>query len=76
MRRRLLIALMTDNPRGQDEVGTVALRTEDTEGETVTIELHRQHLPPLDEAGFIDMEPETGWISRGSTSKRDDRSSN
>lgn len=65
MRRRILTALMTDNPRWQDEFETVEFRPEDTDRGSVSIALHHRHLPPLDDAGFIDVEPETGRVSRG-----------
>lgn len=65
MRRRILIALMTDTPRWQDEFETVEFRPEDTDRESVKIALHHRHLPKLTDAGFIDVEPETGRVSRG-----------
>lgn len=64
LRRRVLLALMDDNPRRKDEFETVEFRPPEGD-ERVEIQLRHSHLPKLDEAGFIDWEPRTGRISRG-----------
>lgn len=64
-RRRILTALMKDNPRREPEFETVEFRPEGAEQETVRLELHHSHLPQLDDAGFVDWERETGVVVRG-----------
>lgn len=64
-RRRILVELLTDNPRRQQEFETVAFGPGDADEEIVTARLHHTHLPKLDEAGFIEWERETGTITRG-----------
>lgn len=65
LRRRILIALMTDNPRRRDEFKTVEFRPTETAEETIELELKHAHLPQLDDAGFIDWNQETDTVTRG-----------
>ena len=65
VRRRILVAIMTDNPRWQDEFETMEFRAENREREPIRIEIYHQHLPLLDEGDFIDWDRETGQIRRG-----------
>ena len=64
-RRRILTALMEDNPRRQPEFETLTFRPEGTDQETIRLELPHHHLPQLHEAGFIDWDRETGRVVRG-----------
>ena len=64
-RRRILTALMTDNPRQAEEFETVEFRPAGTGSEPIRIELLHRHLPQLDEAGFIDWNERTGRVIRG-----------
>lgn len=64
-RRRVLVAIMKDSPRRQDEFETVEFRPEEIERETIATELHHNHLPHLGEAGFIDWNRESGQVTRG-----------
>lgn len=65
VRRRILTALLTDNLRWKDEFESPEFRPADTEPESVRIDLHHVHLPKLDDAGFIDWDPEMGQVTRG-----------
>jgi hypothetical protein len=55
-RRRLLVALLDHNPQ-QDNVDEVSIPEDIHEGETVLealqVDYHHNHLPKLEQAGFI-----------------------
>ena len=65
LRRRILTALMTDDPRRTDEFETVEFNSGETDSEPIRIELRHRHLPQLDEAGFIDWDEQAGRVTRG-----------
>jgi hypothetical protein len=69
-RRRLLLALAEENPQDDDDaqnaeeaLGTVSGETGDDE--TIETELVHNHLPKLEELGYIRWDRETGKISKG-----------
>lgn len=64
-RRRILTAIMDDNPRRQEAFEAVEFRSDDATRETIEIELRHSHLPHLDEAGFVDWRRRTGEVTRG-----------
>lgn len=65
LRRRILTALMTDNPRRAEEFETVEFKPDGSAQEPIQIELRHRHLPQLDEAGFIDWDEQAGRVTRG-----------
>lgn len=65
VRRRILTALMSENPRTQATVETMQFRPEGRQQERVSLDIHHSHLPQLDQAGFVDWNPETGTVARG-----------
>lgn len=69
LRRRILTALMTDNPRSEQEFETVEFRPDGAESESIQIELRHGHLPRLEEAGFVDWDERTGRVTRGENSE-------
>ncbi|TMT81417.1 ArsR family transcriptional regulator [Haloterrigena sp. H1] len=52
-RRRILLALESQHPREVGEFQSEEFRPAETEPAFFTIRLHHEHLPHLDEAGFI-----------------------
>ena len=63
-RRRILTRLGDHDPRDEDEFDHRALARED-DPDLPSIELFHNHLPKLDEAGFIDWERDDGVVRRG-----------
>lgn len=69
-RRRLLVALLDHNPQDEDDaqeaedaLGTVAGAQSDAE--LIETELIHNHLPRLEELGYITWDREAGDIGRG-----------
>jgi hypothetical protein len=69
-RRRLLVALLEHNPQDDDDaqnaeeaLGTVA--GADTDEDAIEIELFHNHLPKLDDLGYITWDREEGTIRKG-----------
>lgn len=60
-RRRLLLELRDDNPRG--EVPLSSLET--THGERLAIEMTHVHLPKLERSGYVEWDRETETVHRG-----------
>ena len=60
-RRRLILLMMNDGTVRRE--ADVMVRGSDPE--TIETELRRSHLPALDEAGYIEWDPDTGEISKG-----------
>lgn len=63
-RRHILTALVDANPRDEAEFAPTAF-TGDDRPEEASTRLHHVHLPKLEEAGFIEWDPESGTITRG-----------
>jgi len=61
-RRRLLVALLADDP-GVDSPAVLA--DGDAESMEQRIEMHHVHLPKLDNYGFVDWNRETDDVKRG-----------
>lgn len=57
-RRRTLLTLRRDNPRGTGELA-------DRDDRTTEIELVHVHLPRLEDAGYVDWDREDGTVTRG-----------
>lgn len=64
-RRRVLLLVSEDNPRGEDEFAVADLATEDDDLELLTTELYHAHLPKLAESGYIEWEGDTQTIRQG-----------
>lgn len=64
-RRRILYALTTETPYREDALATVASVADGADRGTLAVELRHRHLPLLDRDGFVDWNPETGWVGRG-----------
>jgi hypothetical protein len=64
-RRFVLTELADHNPRTGGEFAPVDLMTNDDDRELNHIQLYHNHLPSLDEAGFIDWDPVSDTITRG-----------
>jgi hypothetical protein len=64
-RRCILTALMSKEPRWQDEFETKEFRPSDMDRRVSKIRIHHFHLPYLDDAGFIDWQRKTGMVTRG-----------
>lgn len=69
-RRRLLVALLDHNPQDDDDaqeaenaLGTVT--GADTDEELIETELVHNHLPKLEDLGYIRWDREAGTISKG-----------
>jgi len=63
-RRRILTALAAANPTNEAEFVPRDF-TGDERGEDILMRLHHTHLPKLDEAGFIEWNPDSKTITRG-----------
>ena len=63
-RRRILHTLAQDNPRDEDGFESEYFAS-DEKIEVFKRELYHNHLPKLNEAGFIDWDRETDTITRG-----------
>lgn len=64
-RRRVLLAITEDSPRQQETFETGKFAPASPDRETTRMELYHQHLPRLDETGYIDWEEDTGRVGRG-----------
>lgn len=65
-RRQLLVALLTQNPQGSNEIDPVsAIAPTNKEPERLRTELIHSHLPKLADVGYIDWERERGKLSKG-----------
>lgn len=62
-RQRRMVLLLVKRGAADHETDVMMRGTQD-EAE-VAIELRHTHLPKLDEAGYIEWDPETGTISKG-----------
>lgn len=68
-RRRILLAVADHNPRDEDEFTPDKIASDDAdedELEQLELELFHSHLPKLAEKGYIEWNPETQTIRRGS----------
>ncbi|TYL39126.1 transcriptional regulator [Natronococcus pandeyae] len=63
-RRRILTALAEANPRDEAEFAPGEFTSAARRQELLT-RLHHTHLPKLDEAGFIEWDPDSKTITRG-----------
>lgn len=61
-RRRILLAVLDDNPRDEDEFTSDA---PDDELTALKTRFHHVHLPKLAAAGYIEWNPDTETIRRG-----------
>jgi predicted transcriptional regulator len=61
-RRRVVTELVEDSPRSVEELVDTAARGD---ARTLEIALVHEHLPKLQEAGFIEWETDTGTVRRG-----------
>ncbi|ODR79415.1 hypothetical protein BG842_02490 [Haladaptatus sp. W1] len=61
-RRRILLAVLDDNPRDEDEFTSDAT---DDELTALKTQLHHVHLPKLADKGYIEWNPDTETIRRG-----------
>lgn len=64
-RRRILVALLEQNPRSKEEFTGLEYWPKDRDDEAVRVGLHHNHLPKLQEAGFVDWDRRTGRVTRG-----------
>lgn len=64
-RRQLLVALLDHNPQDDDDRDPLNLVSDDIEPEVLEIHLFHNHLPKLEEMGFITWDRETNEISKG-----------
>jgi len=64
-RRQLLIALLEHNPQDDDDHDPLNLLAEDEEDELVQSALVHNHLPKLEEMGYIEWNRTTDKISKG-----------
>jgi hypothetical protein len=67
-RRRLLLAVLDDNPRNQDDLADETVAPDGADANklaTVKTQLHHVHLSKLADKGYIEWNPDTGAIRRG-----------
>lgn len=65
VRRRILLALDKHHPRDVGEFQSEEFRPAEMEPASLPIRLHHEHLPYLDEAGFIIWSHATNTIMKG-----------
>ncbi|WP_433633302.1 DUF7344 domain-containing protein [Halomicrococcus sp. NG-SE-24] len=65
-RRRILLAVSDHNPRTEDEFTTESLASDEDNLDHVKTHLHHVHLPKLADKGYIEWNPDTETIRRGS----------
>jgi hypothetical protein len=65
LRRRLLVALIDHNPQDDDDFATDSMSDDGENLELFEQEMYHNHLPKLEEAGFIDWDRDSGTITRG-----------
>jgi len=64
-RRELLVALTDHNPQDDDDLDPLELLDDDTQADVFEMELVHNHLPKLEEMGYINWDRDTGQISKG-----------
>jgi hypothetical protein len=64
-RRQLLLSLLEHNPQDDDDRDPLNVVSEDVEPEVLEVELVHNHLPKLEEMGFIRWDREADKISKG-----------
>jgi len=64
-RRRLLVALDDHNPRDENEFVANSVAGDGDNLELLQLEMYHQHLPKLEEAGFIDYDRDSDAIMCG-----------
>jgi hypothetical protein len=65
-RRQLLVAMVEKNPQQDDDVDPLnTVNHAEVDTEALRTKLVHQHLPKLDQLGFIEWDRETGDISKG-----------
>jgi hypothetical protein len=67
-RRRILLAISDHNPRDITEFSNkfASVNGDEADPEQLEVRLHHLHLPKLAEKGYIDWNPDTQTIRRGS----------
>jgi hypothetical protein len=65
LRRRLLVALGKKNPRDEDDITSDSIAGDGDSLELFKQKMYHQHLPKLEEAGFINWDRDSGTITRG-----------
>jgi hypothetical protein len=64
-RRQLLVALLEHNPQDDDDQDPLDILADGQEGENLPLKMIHQHLPKLEEMGFIEWDRQTSEISKG-----------
>ncbi|WP_262179846.1 ArsR family transcriptional regulator [Haloarcula laminariae] len=64
-RRELLLALLEHNPQDDADRDPLDIIDPPLEPEVLEVELFHEHLPKLEELGFIEWDRDTGKISKG-----------
>lgn len=67
-RRRLLLAVLNENPRDEAKLADEIITPDEVDADglrAAKIQLHHVHLPKLDDKDYIEWQPETGTIRRG-----------
>lgn len=64
-RRQLLVALLDHNPQDDHDRDPLDLVSDDIEPDVLELHLFHNHLPKLEEMGFIAWDRETNEISKG-----------
>lgn len=64
-RRELLVALLDHNPQADDDRDPLDLLAGADDPDVLEAELHHNHLPALEDGGYITWNRETGHISKG-----------
>lgn len=65
LRHRILVALNDHDPRERSEFISEEFAGNRDEAERLNIEIRHNHLPKLDDAGFVDWDRETDTVARG-----------
>ena len=65
-RRQLLLSLLEHNPQDGDDRDPLNVVADDIEPDVLEVELIHNHLPKLEEMGFVNWDRETNKISKGS----------
>lgn len=63
-RRRLLVALLVDSPRGGLPT-KISEKIADTDTQETVVDMRHTHLPKLEDYGFIRWDRETHHVTRG-----------
>lgn len=64
-RRELLVALTAHNPQDDDDIDPLGLLENGGEASALEVDLVHNHLPKLEEMGYITWDYDTGEISKG-----------